>query len=190
MSELGPRHTVGTTAVDHNDDEARRIGISQVASSRGQLGSDEVILTVRVFFHGRGAASPAQELEVLGSQPLNVLVDQISCLYDRPEVYSRHSWCDFNPCNHINFLQAVDAVSRATNCSYRERSFGHAEEAECLTKSGLLDRAPGCCKALFMRACLRGPSCRRLGTGGPWTPSSRMGQAQKATTRGAAGRAR
>jgi hypothetical protein len=56
------------------------------------LREDEVILTVRVFFHGRGATCPAQELEVIGSQPLSALVDQISCLYDCPEVYSRHSW--------------------------------------------------------------------------------------------------
>jgi hypothetical protein len=91
VSELGPGDAAGAAAADHR---SRRIGTSQAARSGRLLGSDEVILTVRVFFHGRGAASPAQELEVLSSQPLNVLVDQISCLYDRPEVYSRHSWCD------------------------------------------------------------------------------------------------
>jgi hypothetical protein len=96
VSELAPGDAAGAAAADHNNDsnEARRIGTSHAARSGRLLGSDEVILTVRVFFHGRGAASPAQELEVLSSQPLNVLVDQISCLYDRPEVYSRHSWCD------------------------------------------------------------------------------------------------
>jgi hypothetical protein len=65
---------------------------STEGSQQRLLREDEVILTVRVFFHGRGATCPAQELEVIGSQPLSALVDQISCLYDRPEVYSRHSW--------------------------------------------------------------------------------------------------
>ena len=57
-----------------------------------QLAEDEVILTVRVFFGGRGASQPAQEVEVLGSQPLSALVDRIECLYDRPEIYAPPSW--------------------------------------------------------------------------------------------------
>ena len=47
---------------------------------------------VRVFFGGRGASQPAQEVEVLGSQPLSALVDRIECLYDRPEIYAPPSW--------------------------------------------------------------------------------------------------
>ena len=34
--------------------------------------------------------------------------------------------------------------------SFRKRSFGHAHEVECITKSGLLDKVPGRCKALFI----------------------------------------
>ena len=54
-----------------------------------------------------------------------------------------------NPCIYTNFVQAVTTFLLQI-CSCRERAFGHAEEAECITKSRLLDRTPGRCKALFI----------------------------------------
>ena len=65
---------------------AAAAGGAAAAGAAGALREDEAILTCRMFFHGRGAMQPAQELEVIGSQPLSALVDQVSCLYDRPEV--------------------------------------------------------------------------------------------------------
>ena len=153
LSELGPQHATGAAAADHNDDEGRRIDINQGASSGRLLGSDEVILTVRVFFHGRGASSPAQELEVLGSQPLNALVDQISCLYDRPEVYSRHSWCvailvlprvlSCNRSNHIaragndpSATQRKLSASRSQGCwTERLDDARHCSSRGCFTRT-------------------------------------------------------
>ena len=58
---------------------------------------------------------PAQELEVLGSQPLSTLVDQISCLYDRPEVYSSHSWYVFFACSRVFCKQRVRGGTQTTN---------------------------------------------------------------------------
>ena len=116
VSALDSQHAAAGAA--HGGDRSKSSGTSPAAIApgpRGQLDIDEVVLTVRVFFHGRGAVTPAQELEVLGSQPLSTLVDQISCLYDRPEVYSSHSWYAFCACSRVFCKQRVRGGTQTTN---------------------------------------------------------------------------
>lgn len=117
VSVLDSQHAAGAAAA-RGGDRSKSSGTSPAAIAPGprvQLDIDEVILTVRVFFHGRGAVTPAQELEVLGSQPLSALVDQISCLYDRPEVYSSHSWYVFFACSRVFCKQRVRGGTQTTN---------------------------------------------------------------------------
>ena len=113
VSALNSQDAAGAAAAHVGDGSSTR-GNSPAAGSRQQLDIDEVILTARVFFHGRGAVMPAQELEVLGSQQLSVLVDQISCLYDRPEVYSSHSWYVFLAFSRMFCHQTVRGETQRT----------------------------------------------------------------------------
>lgn len=172
MESLPPASTSYSAAsAIHSGDSGRGSGTTLAPSAAGSqpvLRIDEVILTVCVFFHGRGAASPAQELEVIGSQPLSALVDRISCLYDRPEVFSRYSWYASDssreyksilPCREVRTgisaevgrwaeVHGLTLLPALLWC--RQRSFGHTEDAERIAESGLLNNTPGRCKALFI----------------------------------------